>query len=124
MGIDRPTALSLHHTCLATLVRLTWGDGAVTDVERYDLHVVAAFLGVVALVRLSRDDADAALNDAASSPAASTLEPSATRSTRFATDPDSLSGTARKATDYGIPIVTEDAFAGLLDDLAGRTPSR
>lgn len=31
-----------------------------------------------------------------------------------AADPDSLSGKARKAAGYGIPIVTEDAFAGML----------
>ncbi len=34
-----------------------------------------------------------------------------------AADPDSLSGKARKAADYGIPIVTEDAFAQMLRDL-------
>ena len=27
-----------------------------------------------------------------------------------AADPDSLSGKARKARDYGIPVVTEDGF--------------
>jgi DNA polymerase-3 subunit epsilon len=31
-----------------------------------------------------------------------------------AADPDSLSAKARKAEAYGIPIVTESAFAGLL----------
>lgn len=31
-----------------------------------------------------------------------------------AADPDSLSGKARKAASYGIPIVTEQAFAGML----------
>lgn len=31
-----------------------------------------------------------------------------------AADPDSLSGKARKARDYGIPVVTEDGFARLL----------
>jgi DNA polymerase-3 subunit epsilon len=35
----------------------------------------------------------------------------------IAADPDSLSGKARKAADYGIPIVTEQAFARMLDDL-------
>ena len=34
-----------------------------------------------------------------------------------AADPDSLSGKARKAAAYGIPIVTEHAFAGMLDAL-------
>jgi len=31
-----------------------------------------------------------------------------------AADPDSLSGKARKAVDYGIPIVTEAAFASMV----------
>jgi DNA polymerase-3 subunit epsilon len=39
----------------------------------------------------------------------------------IAADPDSLSGKARKAADYEIPIVTERAFAGLLDDLLTRS---
>jgi DNA polymerase-3 subunit epsilon len=39
----------------------------------------------------------------------------------IAADPDSLSGKARKAADYGIPIVTEQAFSGLLDDLLTRS---
>lgn len=34
-----------------------------------------------------------------------------------AADPDSLSGKARKAAGYGIPIVTEDAFARMLEAL-------
>lgn len=37
-----------------------------------------------------------------------------------AADPDSLSGKARKADTYGIPIVTEHAFARMLDDLDAR----
>lgn len=36
-----------------------------------------------------------------------------------AADPDSLSGKARKAADYGIPIVTEHAFTRLLAQVAG-----
>ncbi|MFD0203480.1 MULTISPECIES: BRCT domain-containing protein [Saccharothrix] len=32
-----------------------------------------------------------------------------------AADPDSLSGKAKKAAKYGIPIVTEDAFGRLLN---------
>ena len=34
-----------------------------------------------------------------------------------AADPDSLSGKAGKARDYGIPVVTEAAFARMLADL-------
>lgn len=34
-----------------------------------------------------------------------------------AADPDSLSGKARKARDYGIPVVTEESFEDMLDTL-------
>ncbi|WP_346135032.1 BRCT domain-containing protein [Lentzea roselyniae] len=37
----------------------------------------------------------------------------------IAADPDSLSGKADKARSYGIPIVSEDMFAGLLGELTG-----
>lgn len=45
-----------------------------------------------------------------------------TKRTRLlvAADPDSLSGKASKARQYGIPIVTADAFARLLEQLGGR----
>jgi DNA polymerase-3 subunit epsilon len=39
-----------------------------------------------------------------------------------AADPDSLSGKARKAAAYGIPIVTENAFAEMLRELSTSTP--
>ena len=38
-----------------------------------------------------------------------------------AADPDSLSGKARKAADYGIPIITEAAFIRLVSDMGVRT---
>jgi DNA polymerase-3 subunit epsilon len=34
-----------------------------------------------------------------------------------AADPDSLSGKARKAGSYGIPVVAEGAFGTLLDQM-------
>lgn len=42
--------------------------------------------------------------------------PGVTKKVRLvvAADPDSLSGKARKAVDYGIPIVTEEAFASMV----------
>jgi DNA polymerase-3 subunit epsilon len=42
-----------------------------------------------------------------------------TKSTKVlvAADPDSLSGKAAKARSYGIPVITEAAFARLLGDL-------
>lgn len=50
-----------------------------------------------------------------------------TKRTRLlvAADPDSLSGKAGKARQYGIPIVTEDAFATLVERMAGENiPAR
>ncbi|WP_033437889.1 exonuclease domain-containing protein [Saccharothrix sp. NRRL B-16314] len=45
-----------------------------------------------------------------------TVQDNVTKKTRLvvAADPDSLSGKAKKASRYGIPIVTEDAFARIL----------
>jgi DNA polymerase-3 subunit epsilon len=42
-----------------------------------------------------------------------------TKRTRLlvAADPDTLSGKARKARDYGIPIASEHALPRLLDEL-------
>lgn len=37
-----------------------------------------------------------------------------------AADPDSLSGKARKAREYGIPVVTEDGFARMLTGMEVR----
>ena len=159
LGIDRPTAVALHLAYLEALARAAWADDVVTGAERADLHVVAELLD------LSRDDADAALSSAATSPAPPASGSSATGSTLFrlnrgdlvvftgdmdlpreqwvahataagliahqgvtkkvalviAADPDSLSGKARKAADYHIPIVTEHAFSRLLDDLNARS---
>lgn len=43
-----------------------------------------------------------------------------TKSTKVvvAADPDSLSGKAKKARGYAIPIVTEGAFGQMLEDMA------
>ncbi|ASO21981.1 DNA polymerase-3 subunit epsilon [Actinoalloteichus hoggarensis] len=48
-----------------------------------------------------------------------------TRKTRLvvAADPDSLSGKARRARSYGIPIITEDAYAVLLSRLTSAVAS-
>lgn len=35
-----------------------------------------------------------------------------------AADPDSMSGKAKKARDYGVPIVDEDAFALLIGSMS------
>ena len=44
------------------------------------------------------------------------VHPAVTKTVKLlvAADPDTLSGKGRKARDYGIPVITEDAFAGML----------
>jgi DNA polymerase-3 subunit epsilon len=161
LGIDRPTALALHHTYLDALARAAWADGVVTDAEVGDLH------SVTALLNLPPDEVERALTSARAAPEAPGIGAEVVDPARFglnvcdlvvftgdmdvpreewiaraasaglvahsgvtkkvalviAADPDSLSGKARKAADYGIPIVTEHAFSLLLDDLAARSTS-
>ena len=49
-----------------------------------------------------------------------------TKATRVvvAADPDSLSGKAAKARDYGIPIVTELAFRTLIEEMEANRAAR
>lgn len=160
LGIDRPTALTLHHAYLEALARAAWADGVVSDAELGDLHAVAGLLS------LSPDKVETALGSAACGlPMAPVTDAPVGEAPRFclnagdlvvftgdmdlpreewatraasagllahpgvtkkvvlviAADPDSLSGKARKAADYGIPIVTERAFSGLLDELLQRS---
>jgi DNA polymerase-3 subunit epsilon len=161
LGIDRSTALALHHDYLDALARAAWADGIVTDAEVDDLRSVAD------LLCLLPDDVDQALLSAVRAVpkpgiTAETVDPVRFRLNAgdlvvftgdmdlpreewiaraataglvahsgvtkkvalvIAADPDSLSGKARKAADYGIPIVTERAFSGLLDDLLTRSTS-
>ena len=166
LGIDQPTAATLHRRYLNALARAAWADHVITDAERADLDAVAHILD------LDPGDVDTALSDARTtdSPGAPTsAEPDAalrptqdpavperfrlgpgdmvvftgemtlprdawitraravglvphtgvTKRVRLvvAADPDSLSGKARKAADYGIPIITEDAFARMIRHL-------
>jgi DNA polymerase-3 subunit epsilon len=164
LGIDRQTAERLHQGYLAALARAALSDGEVTDEEVRDLVVVATLLG------LSREQALAAIHEAATTEAACAAvsddaafaqdcfrlspgdrvvftgdmlvprevwigraadagliaHPSVTKGVALviAADPDSLSGKARKAASYGIPIVTEEAFAGMLARMAHLNSAR
>lgn len=136
-GIGRTTVERLHRDYLSALVAVAWADGVVTDDEREDLYAVAHLLevpiGVVddALARPVEVAAPAA--DAFTLSAGDVVvltgdmlrprseweerlrahglvpKPAVTKAARLvvAADPDSLSGKARKARDYGIPIVGE-----------------
>lgn len=46
LGIDRSTAVQLHHQYLTGLASAAWADGVITDEERHDLNTVAALLGL------------------------------------------------------------------------------
>jgi len=161
LGIDRTTALALHHGYLGALAAVAWADGVITDAERSDLHQVAALLDLAPgevdcalalatahtgadrdplagpcppvpdLFRLRAGDLVVFTGDmdapreewiarAASAGLVSHAGVTKKVALVIAADPDSLSGKARKAVDYGIPIVTEQAFGHLLDDLTHR----
>ncbi|MDT7724996.1 MAG: polymerase subunit epsilon [Actinomycetota bacterium] len=135
LGIGRTTAVALHRAYLGQLA------GADADTE--DLRQVAVLLGlaksdvdkalrsapaapVVRRFALATGDKvvftgemrrerpeweERAVN------AGLLVHPAVTKTVKLlvAADPDTLSGKGRKARDYGIPVITEDAFAGMLD---------
>ncbi|SDZ41432.1 DNA polymerase-3 subunit epsilon [Amycolatopsis xylanica] len=145
LGIDRITATGLHRAYLGQLATAALVDGRVTTAELADLRQVGDLLGltvydvdhalrdaprgrppVIERFVLERGDRvvftgemsqprpdweqralDAGLN----------VHPAVTKKVKLlvAADPDTLSGKGRKARDYGIPVITEDAFAGMLD---------
>ena len=148
LGVDQPTAVSLHRSYLAALARAALADGVVTAGERDDLDAVAQLLD------LDPCEVDAALEGSSggcgrTEGAGFRLDPgdmvvftgemsvprpvwekraeaaglvprsAVTKKVKLvvAVDPDSLSGKARMAADYGIPIVTEEAFAAMLQRL-------
>ncbi|MDX5380646.1 MAG: DNA polymerase III subunit epsilon [Actinomycetes bacterium] len=146
LGIDQPTAMGLHRAYLAALARAALADGVVTPAEREDLDAVAHLLDLdpaevdaalaggpggdagVGGFRLDPGDMVVFTGEMAEPRSvweqraeAAGLVPwrSVTKKVKLvvAADPDSLSGKARKAADYGIPIVTEDAFAAMLQRL-------
>lgn len=137
-------ALALHRDYLTALARTAWADGVVTDDERRDLNAVADLLGLTGHdVDIALRDATVAQEPArwgqfqlrAGDVVAFTGQMtghrgewesratrngltvgSVTKRTRLlvAADPDSLSGKAAKARQYGIPIVTPEAFETLV----------
>lgn len=131
----------IHHEYLRSMAAVALADGVVTDQERADLLCVAGLLGLTAdhvdaaLAKVSARPVSAEFELSAGdvlcltgtmSRSRSEWEAelrargiqtgSLTRRTRLlvASDPDSMSSKARKARDYGIPIITEDALARLL----------
>jgi DNA polymerase III, epsilon subunit and related 3''-5'' exonucleases len=149
LGLCREQLLEVHCQYLDAMGALALADGVVTDQERSDLEQVAQCLGlgadavaralsgepvgqpvavlVVSLepgdrivvtgdTRRPREDWIALINR-------SGLEfGGVTKRTKVvvAADPDSLSGKARKARDYGVPIIDETTFERLFADYLRR----
>jgi DNA polymerase-3 subunit epsilon len=134
LGICRATALDLHRAYLGQLA---------AEVGRSDLRQVAELLGlakadadralragpvgpvvnrfalatgdhVVFTGEMRRERPDW---ERRAVKAGLRVHPAVTKKVKLlvAADPDTLSGKGRKARDYGIPVITEDAFAGMLD---------
>ncbi|MFD5826472.1 exonuclease domain-containing protein [Lentzea sp. NPDC060358] len=137
VGLGLPEVVELHRGYLAALADAAWEDGRVTADEEADLRLVASLLGVDVAEVLRREPVRLSLGDlvvftgemreprdvweSRALSAGLAVKGGVTKRTALviAADPDSLSGKADKARTYGIPIVSEDLFAGLLGELAG-----
>ncbi|MFS8099296.1 hypothetical protein LFM09_19395 [Lentzea alba] len=136
LGLGLPEVMGLHRGYLSALAEAAWEDGVVSASEEADLRLVASLLGVDVgdvlrpSVRLSlgdlvvftgqmREPRDVWEGRALSAGLA--VKGGVTKKTALviAADPDSMSGKADKARSYGIPVVSEDLFAGLLGELTG-----
>ncbi|MFC6083731.1 exonuclease domain-containing protein [Sphaerisporangium aureirubrum] len=144
LGLCRTDLDRLHGRYLAALARAALADGVVTDAERDELGLVAGLLRLpAAAVRDALNEAatcaPAALDRFTLRPgdlvvftgemeggrdawelrardAGCLPHGGVTKKVRLvvAADPDTLSGKARKARAYGIPIVTPEGFARIL----------
>lgn len=144
LGLARDRLDAIHRDYLLSMSAVAWEDGVVTKAELKDLETVARLLGLAAEdVAISLDAAKAAsarpvassfqlhpgdqlcLTGQMSFPR-ETVEAllverglsvgGLNKQTRLlvAADPDSQSGKAAKARDYGVPIVTESGLLSLL----------
>lgn len=145
LGLGREQVRELHGRYLRAMAAVALQDGVVTADERRDLGQVAACLGLapdevsrsLAVEVLSAPVSLGSINLRSGDRVVITGDTRRTRdewidrlteaglehggvskATRVlvAADPDSLSGKARKARDYGIPIITEAAFERIFDD--------
>jgi DNA polymerase III subunit epsilon len=149
LGIDRAAIERLHVAYFDSVAATAWADGALTESELADLALVADLLevptehitrafepvasppsehfelgpgdAVVLTGEMTRPraeiEADLIAHGLVSASAVSKKV-----ALVVAADPDSLSGKARKARDYGIPVVGEHAIAGLLSGLELTAP--
>ncbi|MFJ2034071.1 exonuclease domain-containing protein [Streptosporangium sp. NPDC087985] len=144
LGLTRTDVERLHHDYLTALAHAALADGIVTISERQELDLAATLLGLPdesvdkALSRAAQEYPSAVSRfqlatgdlvvftgemdggretwEARARQAGYVPHPNITKKVRLlvAADPDTLSGKARKARAYGIPIVTPDAFNGML----------
>lgn len=142
LGLARVDVAGLHRGYLGELVAVALDDGVVTTDERRDLDGVALLLGLPAsAVDDALRDADQTVRrerwrlragdqvvftgamippreDWQREALAAGLQvgDGVTKKTRLlvAADPDSMSGKAKKARQYGIPIVHPEAYRGML----------
>ncbi|MEU7916562.1 exonuclease domain-containing protein [Microbispora bryophytorum] len=143
-GLSREDLDRLHHDYLTALAQAALADGVVTVSERHELDLVAELLDLPsaavdeALTR-PRDEKAPAVSrfrlapgdlivftgemdggrdawEARARQAGYVPHPTVTKRVRLlvAADPDTLSGKARKARAYGLPIVTPDAFGCMI----------
>lgn len=139
LDLGLPEVMSLHRGYLAALGAAAWEDGLVSGDEESDLRLVASLLGLgeqevadarrrelrlslgdrVVFTGQMREPRD--VWESRASSAGLTVKAGVTKQTSLviAADPDSMSGKADKARTYGIPVVSEDLFAGLLGALTG-----
>lgn len=147
LGLDTGQLRDIHRTYLFGLAGVALADGVVTDAERADLENAAALLGLsVVDVARALDRPRAATSPgrfhlsvgdrvcltgqmsrpreeiAAAATARGLVVGGLTKKTRLlvAADPDSQSGKAAKAREYGVPIVTEEAFLRMLPGVTAR----
>ncbi|MFC3896501.1 exonuclease domain-containing protein [Lentzea rhizosphaerae] len=136
LDLGLPQVMELHRGYLAALAEVAWEDGRLSADEEADLRLVASLLGVDVAevlrpsVRLSLGDLVVFTGEmreprdvweSRASSAGLTVKGGVTKRTALviAADPDTMSGKADKARAYGIPVVSEDLFAGLLGELTG-----
>ncbi|GAA1276522.1 hypothetical protein GCM10009677_32820 [Sphaerisporangium rubeum] len=144
LGLCRAELDRLHRDYLLTLAQAALADGVVTSEERHELDLIAGLLHLPASAtdealtetatrtpsaspRFALREGDLVVFTGEMTEGRETWENRArqagyvphanvTKKVRLviAADPDSLSGKARKARAYGIPIVTPEAFTRLL----------
>lgn len=144
LGLLRADVEQLHGGYLTALAQSALADGVLTDSERHELHLVATLLEMSpqsvdhALARAAEEtsrpitrfqlqegdlvvftgemDGDRETWEERARDAGYIPHSNVTKKVRLlvAADPDSLSGKARKARGYGIPIITPEAFKRMM----------